>query len=124
MHLERRLGAIASDVARAHRCEATTRYFRGYPVTRNDDASVAEFERILRDDLPSQQFVHMDAPVMGGEDFAFYAEAVPACFYLLGMEDGRWASAHLHQPTYDFNDAALPHGMEAMVTLALSDRGA
>jgi len=123
MHLETRLAEIASDIARAHRCSARTRYFRGYPVTRNDDESVREFERIVREELPSQRLAHMDTPVMGGEDFAFYAERVPACFYLLGMEDGRWRSAHLHQPTYDFNDAALPYGIEAMVTLALADRG-
>jgi len=122
-HLEARLAEVASDIARAHRCTARTRYFRGYPVTRNDDASVAEFERIVREDLPSQRLEHMPTPVMGGEDFAFYAERIPACFYILGMEDGRWKSAHLHQPTYDFNDAALPHGIEAMVTLALADRG-
>ena len=77
----------------------------------------------LREDLPSQRLEHMPTPVMGGEDFAFYAERIPACFYILGMEDGRWKSAHLHQPTYDFNDAALPHGIEAMVALALADRG-
>ena len=122
-HLETRLAEVASDVARAHRCTARTRYFRGYPVTRNDDASVAEFERIVREEIPSQRLEHMQTPVMGGEDFAFYAERIPACFYILGMEDGRWRSAHLHQPTYDFNDAALPHGIEAMVTIALADRG-
>jgi amidohydrolase len=122
IHLERRVAEVAADIARAHRCEARTRYLRGYPVTRNDDASVEEFQRIVREELASQQFMHMDVPVMGGEDFAFYAERIPACFYLLGMEDGRWRSAHLHQPAYDFNDAALPHGIEAMVTLALADR--
>jgi len=121
-HLETRLAEVASDIARAHRCTARTRYVRGYPVTRNDDASVAEFERIVREELPSQRLEPMQTPVMGGEDFAFYAERIPACFYILGMEDGRWRSAHLHQPTYDFNDAALPHGIEAMVTLALADR--
>lgn len=123
-HIETRLAEIASDIARAHRCSAETRYTRGYPVTRNDDASVAEFQRIVREELPSQRLEHMDAPVMGGEDFAFYAERVPSCFYLLGMEDGRWRSAHLHQPTYDFNDAAIPHGIEAMAMMALADRPA
>ncbi len=122
-HLERRIGEIAREVARAHRCEAVARYIRGYPVTRNDDASVAEFERIVREELPSQRLEHMDTPVMGGEDFAFYAERVPACFYILGMEDGRWPSANLHQPTYDFNDAAIPFGIEAMAMLAVADRG-
>jgi metal-dependent amidase/aminoacylase/carboxypeptidase family protein len=97
------------------------RYIRGYPVTRNDDTSVAEFERIVHGLLPHQRLDPMEAPVMGGEDFAFYAEAVPACFYILGVEDGHWRSAHLHQPTFDFNDAAVPFGMEAMVALALGD---
>ena len=122
-HIERRIGEIAREVARAHRCEATARYLRGYPVTKNDDASVVEFERIVREELASQKLEHMDVPVMGGEDFAFYAERIPACFYILGMEDGHWRSAHLHQPNYDFNDAAIPHGIEAMVMLALADRG-
>jgi amidohydrolase len=122
LHLESRLIDVARNVARAYRCEATTHYHAGYPVTRNDDASVAEFERITREHLPSQHFIHMDAAVMGGEDFAYYAEKIPACFYLLGVEDGAWKSAHLHQPTFDFNDAAIPHGIEAMCMLALADR--
>jgi metal-dependent amidase/aminoacylase/carboxypeptidase family protein len=83
---------------------------------------VAEFERIAREMLTTQRLEHMDFPVMGGEDFAFYAERVPACFYILGVEDGQWNSAHLHQPTFDFNDAAIPYGIEAMVALALADR--
>jgi amidohydrolase len=120
-HIERRIAEVARDVARAHRCEAEVVYTRGYPVTRNDDRSVAEFERIVREHLPWQRLEHMDVPVMGGEDFAFYAEKIPACFYILGMEDGQWKSAHLHQPTYDFNDAAIEHGITAMAMLALCD---
>jgi len=123
-HIERRIGEIAHDIARAHRCACRTTYLRGYPVTRNDDQSVAEFERIVREHLPTQRLEHMDVPVMGGEDFAFYAEQIPACFYILGMEDGHWASAHLHQPAYDFNDAAIPFGIEAMATLAVADGAA
>ncbi len=122
-HIERRIVEIARETARAHRCEAEARYLRGYPVTSNDDASVAEFRRIADGALPHLRVEEMAAPVMGGEDFAFYAEAVPACFYLLGVEDGRWRSANLHQPTFDFNDAAVAHGIEAMAAIALSDRG-
>ncbi|MFZ9882102.1 MAG: M20 metallopeptidase family protein [Phycisphaerales bacterium] len=123
-HIERRIGEVAREVARAHRCEAAARYLRGYPVTRNDDGSVAEFERIARAHFDGVALTHMDVPVMGGEDFAFYAERIPACFYILGVEDGRWRSAQLHQPTFDFNDAAIPHGITAMVALALHDAAA
>jgi amidohydrolase len=124
VHIERRIGEIARDIARAHRCEADARYLRGYPVTRNDDGSVAEFERIARAHFDGISLAHMEVPVMGGEDFAFYAERIPACFYILGVEDGRWKSAQLHQPTFDFNDAAIPHGIAAMVALALHDAAA
>lgn len=120
-HIEQRIRELATDVARAHRCEAHVRHIRGYPVTRNDDASVTEFERIARTMLGHHSLAHMDAPVMGGEDFAFYAERIPACFYILGVEDGTWRTANLHQPTFDFNDAAIPTGIEAMVALALAD---
>lgn len=123
-HIERRIGEIARETARAHRCEAEARYLRGYPVTRNDDGSVAEFQRIAQAHLAGIRLEHMDVPVMGGEDFAYYAERIPACFYILGVEDGRWRSAQLHQPTFDFNDAAVEHGIAAMVALALRDSAA
>jgi len=71
--------------------------------------------------LGHRTLAHMEVPVMGGEDFAFYAERIPACFYILGVEDGTWRTANLHQPTFDFNDAAIPTGIEAMVALALAD---
>lgn len=122
-HIERRIVEVAREVARAHRCDADARYLRGYPVTSNDDASVDEFRRIATGALANLRLEEMRAPVMGGEDFAFYAEEVPACFFLLGVEDGVWRTANLHQPTFDFNDAAIAHGIEAMAALALTDRG-
>jgi metal-dependent amidase/aminoacylase/carboxypeptidase family protein len=49
---------------------------------------------------------------MGSEDFAFYAEEVPATFWLLGTGDPTAPSRPMvHQPTYDFPDAALPIGI-------------
>ena len=122
-HIERRIVEVARDIAHAHRCDAEARYLRGYPVTSNDDASVDEFRRIATGALANLRLEEMRAPVMGGEDFAFYAEEVPACFFLLGVEDGVWRTANLHQPTFDFNDAAIAHGIEAMAALALADRG-
>jgi hippurate hydrolase len=44
---------------------------------------------------------------MGGEDFAFLAREVPGCFVMIG----NGASAPLHHPAYDFDDAAAPAGV-------------
>jgi metal-dependent amidase/aminoacylase/carboxypeptidase family protein len=55
---------------------------------------------------------------MGGEDFAYYLEQVPGCFFLVGVEP-HGASGHppLHSDRYDFTDAAIGVGMRMFVEL-------
>jgi metal-dependent amidase/aminoacylase/carboxypeptidase family protein len=45
---------------------------------------------------------------------------VPACFFILGVRPPDCDSyPTLHQPEYDFNDEALPTGIEMMCRLVL-----
>ena len=85
-----------------------------YPPTVNHPAetelaleamrAVAGPERV-RDDL---------RPVMGAEDFAFVLRQVPGAYIFVGNGD----TAGLHNPRYDFNDAAIPHGVAYFIELA------
>jgi len=60
---------------------------------------------------------------MGGEDFSYYGQHVPACFFLVGLlPPGASTTAQLHQPQFDFNDDAIPVGVEMMCRLALASR--
>ena len=59
----------------------------------------------VRDDL---------APVTGSEDFSFMLREVPGAYVFLG----NGASAPLHHPAYDFNDAALSVGVAYWCELA------
>ena len=54
------------------------------------------------------------APMMGGEDFSYMLLARPGAFVFIGNGD----SAGLHNPNYDFNDEAIPHGISYWVRLA------
>jgi hippurate hydrolase len=55
-------------------------------------------------------------PGMGSEDFSFMMEKVPGAY----IQIGNGSSAQLHNPHYDFNDAAIPYG--AGVFAALTER--
>jgi len=46
-------------------------------------------------------------PLMGSEDFAFMLEERPGNIMLIGNGD----TAGVHDPRYDFNDAAIPYGI-------------
>lgn len=44
-------------------------------------------------------------PTIGSEDFAFFLEKIPGCFFFVGMGETR---PYLHNDKYDFVDAILP----------------
>jgi hippurate hydrolase len=57
---------------------------------------------------------------MGVEDFAYYAQRVPAVMFRLGLKPPADESfPGLHTSTFDFNDDALPVGIRLFVELAL-----
>ena len=118
--LETRIAEIAGGVAEAHGCKATANYRRGYPVTVNEPGATGIFERIARSEIGDQHWFPVERPVMGGEDFAYYGERIPACFFLLGqqVEDAE-PMPPLHSPKYDFNDGTLEIGIRLMSRLAL-----
>ena len=122
---QRRIDEIASGIAKALGCEARFEYRLGYPVTRNDAEAVEIFNRIARCTVGEKCVVDLPQPVMGGEDFAFYCEQVPSCFFVLGLiPPGKKSVPDLHQPDFDFNDNSIATGVEMFCRLALRDNDA
>jgi metal-dependent amidase/aminoacylase/carboxypeptidase family protein len=55
---------------------------------------------------------------MGGEDFAYYLEKVPGCFFLVGVQpDRNRPYPPLHSDRYDFTDGAMDVGMAMFLGL-------
>ena len=80
------------------------------------------FNNIATEAIGSEHVHEMAQPVMGGEDFSFYGQVVPACFFVLGLVPaGVDNPPDLHQPTFNFNDDAIPLGIELFCRLALRD---
>ena len=118
-----RVEEISTAVARAHGCDAELQFLPdGYPVTINNDDAVAIFERQARQALGAERVRPMQQPVMGSEDFSFYGEGVPSCFFALGLlPDDQQEMPGLHHPAFDFNDDAIAAGVEIFCSLALRD---
>lgn len=115
-----RFFGIVENTARAMGCEAKIEWHDGYPVTHNEPSATEAFFSIAKRALGEDRVVRTDAPTMGGEDFSFYGHHVRACFFFLGLKNE--GSAHvptLHQPDFDFNDQAIPTGIELLVRSAI-----
>jgi amidohydrolase len=119
---QRRLVEIATGTAKAHGCEAAVDYRLGYPITLNDSAMVDVFTEVATSAVGSDRVISLPQPVMGGEDFAFYCQKVPSCFFVLGLiPPGKKSMPDLHQPDFDFNDNAIATGVEMFCRLALRE---
>jgi metal-dependent amidase/aminoacylase/carboxypeptidase family protein len=78
---------------------------------------------IARQALGPERFLPVARPSMGGEDFAYYLQKVPGCFFLVGVvPPGRDHYPPLHSDRYDFTDAALGVGMRMFLELVLNFR--
>ncbi|MEO5770494.1 MAG: amidohydrolase, partial [Burkholderiaceae bacterium] len=62
---------------------------------------------------------------MGAEDFSYFLQQKPGCYFLIGNGDGShrigghgMGPCMLHNPSYDFNDDLIPLGATLWVRLA------
>ena len=108
---------VAADTARAFGATAEVLIDEGYPVLENDPAAT-DYVRHVVDSVDG--VVPTDiAPAMGAEDFAFYAQRVPAAFFTLGMRPkGQDTYPGLHQPNFDFHDDTIAFGVAMHVEIA------
>lgn len=111
-----RIEQVATGIASSAGAQAKVTLYEGTPVLSNDTTAIQFGRRIAA--AAQLTPVEID-PVMGGEDFAFYAERIPAAFFALGVRPpGQDSYPSLHQPDYDFPDDAIAAGVSLHVELA------
>ena len=93
----------------------------GYPVTANDPDLLARMTPTLRE-VAGDGFDDDVTPVLGAEDFSYFANEVPGLFLWLGIKTPG-ASDELfppnHSPLFRIDEDALPLGVRALSRLAV-----
>jgi amidohydrolase len=115
--VERRCAGVAA----AGGCQLQFNWIDGYPPTINDPAMADFVAKTARATFGPDRFIPVSRPSMGGEDFAYYLEKIPGCFFLIGVEPSGGNSPYpsLHSDRYNFADAAVNVAMRMFVELAL-----
>ena len=106
--LEMEIGRLAQGIAAAMGVEAAYRFIRRIPPVVNDLRATAIALEAAR--AVSAGVDTAFPPSTAGDDFAFFAQAVPGAYVWLGNGPAEAGALH-HNPGYDFDDAALPVGV-------------
>jgi amidohydrolase len=114
------ISQCAKDVARAFGTECEVHISKGYPCLVNDEQLTRQIKSDLISFLGEENVV--DLPIrMTSEDFAFFTQQIPGCFYRLGTANhAKGINAPVHTSNFDVDEQALETGVGLMAWLALN----
>ncbi|MFA5574793.1 MAG: M20 family metallopeptidase [Brumimicrobium sp.] len=112
----------AKLIAEAHHAKAEINISRGYPFLENDIQTTQKFLEEATKWLGKDR-VNPNIPLrMGSEDFSYYAQEIPTCFFRLGVKNEDKGIIHgLHTPRFNIDNQALIIGMQMMAMCGISE---
>lgn len=115
------LTQTAEKIANEMGGSCIVRVEKGYPFLVNDEALTERSIAAAKEYLGGTNVIDLDLR-MTAEDFSFFSQQVPACFYRLGTAsvDGRFTHG-VHHPNFDIDEKALETGMGLMAWLTLQE---
>jgi hippurate hydrolase len=114
--VEESMKRVATGIAAGFGATVEVDFRYLFAPTLNDPAQTAEFVDAAAA-LVGADNVTADGPlIMGSEDFSFMLEKVPGAYINIGNGD-TVGSNPVHNPSYNFNDEALPLGAALFATL-------
>jgi hippurate hydrolase len=89
----------------------------GYPTVYNHEA-LNQVARELAEQFMGSEQVQETELRMGAEDFGYYSQVIPGCFYRLGTGNiDKGIMSGVHTPTFNIDENAIPIGMGMMAWL-------
>lgn len=93
---------------------------RGIPVLINDVNATEYAEKVTMQAIGESNTFRISQPTMGAEDFAYYAQKIPASFLWIGSGNKEKGFTCLaHHPKFDFDEDALLIGIKEFCYLAM-----
>jgi amidohydrolase len=115
----KRFDEIVDGVVESMGCKAEIELVRMTPSLINQPEIAAYAQAAAKKVLPDH-FLDTANMTMGSEDFAFFMEKIPGCFFFVGSAN---AEKNLnyphHHPKFDVDETALPHAAALMAQAAV-----
>jgi amidohydrolase len=112
---------MAETLAESMGATCEFKILKGYPFLVNDEEVTERARQGAIEFLGAENVVELESR-MTAEDFAYYTQIMPACFYRLGTGNAaRNITSGIHTPTFDIDESSLETGMGLMAYLAVKE---
>lgn len=118
-----RMKKVAESLAQSMGGACDFHIDKGYPTLINNEELTARTKAWAIEFLGEENVVELNRR-MTAEDFAYFSQAMPGCFYRLGTGNPeRGITSSIHTDTFDIDEAALETGVGLMSWLAIKELG-
>ena len=108
-----------AQIAEAMGAEADVHIDVGYPAVYNNEAVTEKATSLAREFFGDENIEETEMR-MGAEDFGFYAQKIPACFFRLGVRNEAKGITHnVHTSRFNIDEDALQTGAGMMAWLGM-----
>ncbi|MDY0217548.1 MAG: M20/M25/M40 family metallo-hydrolase, partial [Bacteroidales bacterium] len=111
---------IAQNTAQAFGASCTVFIDKGYPFLYNNPALTARSIEAAQEFLGKEKTKDIDLR-MTAEDFAYFAEKTPSCFYRIGVGFDEEKTYNLHASNFKLNEKAMQNAIGFMVWACISE---
>jgi amidohydrolase len=89
----------------------------GYPCVYNNEALTGVGRKLAEQYMGEESVLETEIR-MGAEDFGYYSQQIPGCFFRLGTANkAKGITAGVHTPLFNIDESAIETGMGMMATL-------
>jgi len=118
--IHEKIAHLASSVATGMGGSCDVRISHGYPFLDNDARLTLKIREWSKEYLGEKNVIDLEAR-MTSEDFSYFANEVPSCFYRLGVRNElKGIVSNLHTSTFDVDEHCLQTGMGLMAWIAIN----
>jgi len=111
-----RIKKIIAGICQSHGANYDLDYIHLYPPVINDVSIAALVRSVAEEVIEIPIGVFSECQTMGGEDMSFFLQEVPGCYFFLGSANAEKKLDYPHHhPQFDFDETALPMGVEMFV---------
>lgn len=115
-----RIQSICHSICESFGGSCEVNILKGYPFLVNDHSISDQVQKCLSDLFGQDKILPLETR-MTAEDFAYYSQIVPACFFRMGTgNSAKGISSGIHTSTFDVDEKCLIHGSMAMAMAAIS----
>jgi len=119
-HIIDKMETILKHICNMNGCDYTFEDTFMFPILRNNNAIVDAFREVAIETLGEEQVEWLPDVDMGCEDFSYYSNEIPSCYFYFGVRnEEKNCTAAFHHPEFDMDEACMNVVQAVMINATL-----